>query len=310
MKKSTQKQKYLWERKTDTSLQFWPNDSKEFSLIKPTVPQKYIGKGKGAKITSPKSLAFDALGARGIRHSAITEHASGFYTQRAKENFNFVSFTTGGSATLKIDNKTFKLSKDTFFFASTKSEYILSVPKKWNMVFFHLPAKSTICNQKYVITQASHTDEISFLAGKYLEEINSPTPSYSHLESIADLLVYCINDEFVKIDNNSQSISETILKFPKSQLMSKSAKLLAKELKVSLANLNAEFQRLYGATCAEYIADLKLSKARKLLAENKLSIGEIAKMCGFASSHSFDKAFFRVMQITPTQYINRTSRDM
>jgi phage-related tail fiber protein len=74
--------------------------------------------------------------------------------------------------------------------------------------------------------------------------------------------------------------------------------------------LNAEFQKLYGTTCAEYIAKLKLDKARTMLAENKKSIGEIAKMCGFASSHSFDKAFFRVMQITPTQYINRTSREM
>ena len=306
MRNLTQKQKYLWERKTDTSLQFWPKDSKEFSLIKPTVPQKYIGKGRGAKITSPVSLAFDALGAKGIKHSAITEHSAGFYTQRAKENFNFVSFTTGGSATLKIEGKTLKLTKGTFFFASTKSEYILSVPKKWKMVFFHMPAKSTICNQKYVIKQASHTDEISFLAEKYLEEINSPMPSYSHLESIADLLVYCINDEFVKLDNDSESIAETILKMPKSLLMSKSAKLLAKELKVSRANLNSEFQRLYGTTCAGYIADLKLSKARKLLAENKLSIGDIAKKCGFASSHSFDKAFFRSMQITPSEFIKRT----
>lgn len=310
MKKSTQKQKYLWERKTDTSLQFWPNDSKEFSLIKPTVPQKYIGKGKGAKITSPKSLAFDALGARGIRHSAITEHASGFYTQRAKENFNFVSFTTGGSATLKIDGKIFKLSKDTFFFASTKSEYILSVPKKWNMVFFHLPAKLSVCDCRYAVENSSRTDEVAFLAQKYLEEISSPTPAYSHLEHLADLLVYCVNSEVGKLGKKKESLSQQILEIPTSKLIFKSAKLVAKELDISLAILNAEFQKLYGTTCAEYIAKLKLDKARTMLAENKKSIGEIAKMCGFASSHSFDKAFFRVMQITPTQYINRTSHEM
>ena len=223
MKKSTQKQKYLWERKTDTSLQFWPNDSKEFSLIKPTVPQKYIGKGKGAKITSPKSLAFDALGARGIRHSAITEHASGFYTQRAKENFNFVSFTTGGSATLKIDNKTFKLSKGTLFYASSKSEYILSVSKKWNMVFFHLPAKLSVCDCRYAVENSSRTDEVAFLAQKYLEEISSPTPAYSHLEHLADLLVYCVNSEVGKLGKKKESLSQQILEIPTSKLIFKSA---------------------------------------------------------------------------------------
>lgn len=308
MKRSLSKQKYLWERKTDTSLQLWPKDSKEFSLIKPTVPQKYLGKGRGAKITSPTSLKFNALALKGIKHSAITEHSAGFYTQRAKENFNFVSFTTGGSATLKIDGKIIKLTKGAFFFASTKSEYVLSVPKKWQMVFFHLPAKSTICSKVYAVVEASHTDEISFLAKKYLEEINSAKPSYSHLESIADLLVYCINDEFVRLDNNTESLSEMILKMPKSLLMMKSAKLVAKELKVSLANLNAEFLRLYSTTCAGYIAELKLSKARKLLAENKLPIGDIAKKCGFASSHSFDKAFFRNMQLTPSEFIRCTAK--
>lgn len=306
MKKKVAKQKYLWERKTDTSLQFWPKDSKEFSLIKPTVPQKYIGNGKGAKITSPMSLAFDALGARGIRHSAITEHVAGFYTQRAKENFNFISFTTGGSANLKIDGKNLKLTKGTLFYASTKSEYILSVAKKWKMIFFHLPAKLSVCDCKYAVVQSSKTDEVAFLADKYLEEISSKNPSYSHLEHLADLLVFCVNSELLNLGKSTMDLSQRILEIPKSAMMLKSAKILAKELKVSLAILNAEFQKIYGLTCANYIANLKLTKARVLLAENKMSIGEIAKACGFASSHSFDKAFFREMKTTPTQYIKRT----
>ena len=302
------KQKYLWERKTDTSLQFWPKDSKEYSLIKPTVPQKYIGKGKGAKITSPKALVFDALGAKGIRHSAITEHVAGFYTQRAKENFNFVSFTTGGCATLKINGKTLKLTKGTLFYASTKSEYILSVSKKWNMVFFHISPKATICKKAYIVAESKNGDEIAFLANKYLEEINSAMPSYAHLESIAELIDYCIKDEFVRIEKNPQSLANTILNLPKPALINKTAKQLAKDLNVNLPNLNAEFQKLYNTTCAGYIANLKLAKARTLLAENKQTISDIAKKCGFATSHSFDKAFLREMQITPTEYIKRTSQ--
>ena len=46
----------------------------------------------------------------------------------------------------------------------------------------------------------------------------------------------------------------------------------------------------------------RMARAAQLLRENELSVGEVARSCGYPDPLTFSKAFKRTMGVTPSQY--------
>jgi len=62
------------------------------------------------------------------------------------------------------------------------------------------------------------------------------------------------------------------------------------------------FKQITGVTPHVYLANLRLERARRLLADTALSISEIAAMVGYQSQSHFSKMFRSVTGITPRSY--------
>lgn len=62
------------------------------------------------------------------------------------------------------------------------------------------------------------------------------------------------------------------------------------------------FKQISGVTPHVYLANLRLERARKLLAETALPISEIASMVGYQSQSHFTKMFKSVTGVTPRAY--------
>jgi AraC family transcriptional regulator len=62
------------------------------------------------------------------------------------------------------------------------------------------------------------------------------------------------------------------------------------------------FKRITGITPHLYLANLRLERARKLLAESTLPIIEIASMVGYQSQSHFTKVFKSITGVTPRAY--------
>lgn len=75
---------------------------------------------------------------------------------------------------------------------------------------------------------------------------------------------------------------------------------LAKIACVSPAYFSSIFKRYYGIALFEYIAQKRVEYARSLLRTSSYSITEIAQICGFNNSTSFNKTFQRIMGCTPS----------
>lgn len=73
-----------------------------------------------------------------------------------------------------------------------------------------------------------------------------------------------------------------------------------------------QFQRVFGdatgLTVAQYVRELRLSKAAELLLLNKCRHVEIALDCGFESEISFSRAFKQMFHCSPRQYRQRGKR--
>lgn len=80
---------------------------------------------------------------------------------------------------------------------------------------------------------------------------------------------------------------------------------MAKECGVQRTRLNIIFQRLTGGTPMEYLARLRMERAKTLLRETESKVIDIAFECGFSSSQYFANTFKQATGMTPSAYRSR-----
>ncbi|MDR3142816.1 MAG: AraC family transcriptional regulator [Tannerellaceae bacterium] len=62
------------------------------------------------------------------------------------------------------------------------------------------------------------------------------------------------------------------------------------------------FKENTGKTYVQYVMDMRIGYACKLLALNKMNVSQISVECGFDSISNFNRTFKQATQFTPTQY--------
>lgn len=77
---------------------------------------------------------------------------------------------------------------------------------------------------------------------------------------------------------------------------------LCNKFSVSRSSLQTLFKNNLDTSPKKYINELKLSKSKQLIKENKYTISEIAFMLGFNSIHYFSRAFTQHYEISPSEY--------
>jgi len=82
---------------------------------------------------------------------------------------------------------------------------------------------------------------------------------------------------------------------------------IADKLNISRHHLCRVFKETTANTLLNYITEVRMNKARELLAEGKLPINDIAKEIGFNNTTYFNKKFKQNFGVTPTQYQSNVS---
>lgn len=78
--------------------------------------------------------------------------------------------------------------------------------------------------------------------------------------------------------------------------------ILAKQANISEIYFRKLFFEKYGITPKQYILDIRMQKARKLLTESEFSVSAIADECGFSGVYSFSRAFKEKNGVSPTEF--------
>jgi AraC-like DNA-binding protein len=74
---------------------------------------------------------------------------------------------------------------------------------------------------------------------------------------------------------------------------------LAKLASVSRSSLTASFKASYGICLSDYIAERRLTGARRLLRSGKLTVQQVAEKVGYADQSSFGRAYKRLFKVSP-----------
>ena len=77
---------------------------------------------------------------------------------------------------------------------------------------------------------------------------------------------------------------------------------LAKSFFLTPSHFIVRFKKYTGYTPCQYKGMRRLEKARALLADSRLTLGEIAEKCGYSDLNSFVRSFRQAMNVTPGQF--------
>ncbi|MGC9451627.1 MAG: helix-turn-helix domain-containing protein [Oceanipulchritudo sp.] len=80
---------------------------------------------------------------------------------------------------------------------------------------------------------------------------------------------------------------------------------IARHAGMSVATLTRRFRSHMRLSPGEFLAQLRISRACKLLADSPLNVLEIAIDCGYESPSAFSRAFRRQMKMSPSAYRRR-----
>ena len=109
----------------------------------------------------------------------------------------------------------------------------------------------------------------------------------------------------VKDDHGLEKIASAAAYIERNYAENISVARLAEMSNYSLRQFIRLFKKAYGCIPTEYIANLRMQKARELLRSKGSSITDIALFCGYGDSNYFSRIFRKYNGMTPSEYRSR-----
>lgn len=88
-----------------------------------------------------------------------------------------------------------------------------------------------------------------------------------------------------------------------------SMRSIADSFFISNAYLSRIFRRAYGQTCIEYITQVRLAAARRLLENAEIRVSDIAEKTGYSTAYYFSVQFKKATGETPVEYRRRIRKE-
>lgn len=145
-------------------------------------------------------------------------------------------------------------------------------------------------------------DELLMMVRKLLEQRDILKKKYSRQIEEADH-ADC-NDIIKSIGKGEQEFMKQINEYIRENIMdcNLNASMLAEHMIMSVPTLNRRINGITGTNTTIYIRQRKLARAKYLLKNSSMSMGEIQTVCGFETPSYFSRTFKAEFGITPTDY--------
>ena len=186
------------------------------------------------------------------------------------------------------------------------SEANRSMADIWGLDFSRLQ-EIYLENKETYIAEASN--KVRAILERLWQAYETPSPFYMKLY-ILELLHRLLDEKSIcaeKVCTFYTSIQVEIAKKAERILTNDlrqhiPMKQIAEQLGVSETSLKNYFRGVYGKNVSDYLRDLRMSVAEKLLSETKMPISEIASAVGYTKQGKFAEVFRQQFQMNPLEY--------
>ena len=154
-------------------------------------------------------------------------------------------------------------------------------------------------------------DTVLATFSRVMQSVRASRPALQQIlaGATADLLGLCYSAQQTTPAAEPQNVSaiERAISRIQNEFASKlDMQHLAQELGVSYSWFRSTFAAHSGLSPHQYLLELRIVRARNLLAGTKLSVKEIAAQVGFDDEHYFSRLFRQKLNLTPSQWRKRS----
>lgn len=170
-----------------------------------------------------------------------------------------------------------------------------------------VPIVKSICFE--VVNNVIKTLYDLHFINKYLSDLDRIYQANS-ISSLERRIVRIITDVCSDINNRKENKNEKLARdienYVKQIYMSEelSLDMLSEKYNLSIYFISRIFKDYVGMTFRDYIAKLRLEKARELISTTDMNIKQIVSMVGYYDESSFTRKFKKYFGVTPTQVRN------
>lgn len=158
-------------------------------------------------------------------------------------------------------------------------------------LYCELLSRNSVCH--------SGKPEVSMLMDYILTHVDSKKYNEHRLSAyIYDILTRLT----IQPSKESSSVEEALRYLEDHYQEAPSVETVAAYVSLNPQYFSRLFKQQTGISPHSYLLSLQLRQAKTLLVESSLSVGQIAKSCGFASSTHFIRAFKAKNAVTPTAF--------
>lgn len=115
-------------------------------------------------------------------------------------------------------------------------------------------------------------------------------------------LAYCSNETDMEPDSGDPLMNEGLRRIKQQALGKFSLKTIADELLLSPSQFTQKFTKQFGQNPMDYVTELRLQQAQRLLRDTALPLSAIAARCGYENEYYFSRIFKQKLAITPSRY--------
>jgi AraC-like DNA-binding protein len=166
---------------------------------------------------------------------------------------------------------------------------------------------------KNPVLKMNAEDTVLATFGRVMQAVRTNRPALQQIlagatASLLGLFYSAQQAQPVTETTNSNAIELAITRMENDFAHDLDMKSLAQELKVSYSWFRSMFATHTGLSPHQYLLELRLLRARNLLAETEFSIKEIATQTGFEDEHYFSRLFRQKLNLTPSEWRSRSQR--
>ncbi len=227
----------------------------------------------------------------------IPEHQRGAVGDMKKRQCYGLSFCSKGHITFTMNDETVELTSDSAVLLPQNGSYSWECHKSgtYPQINFYTTELFTDKILKIEIGSYAHLESA-------LKELQNAIITSSRARAMS-VFYGIINDICGKAIQGNGIISRSVDYLLNNYSdISLSNKVLAEKSDISEIYFRKLFKESFGVTPKQFIIDLRIKKACKLLAERQNNVSEIAEQCGFSSVYHFCRAFKNITSLTPTEY--------
>ncbi len=235
-----------------------------------------------------------------------------------------------GNCDLLIDNKTFSLDKNSLFYCSSGSQYMINAENGVSIIAINFdlsqnnssrinafsPSKQSLSDDQIIHENISDSDYLnSYLCLEngidFLDRINLIIDEFSeknnyYMETVCCLLKMILTELHIS-GRNTRTKSEKPLKTVINFIQNNFAQQITNKKLAEIAGyheyyLNRIFIQRTGQSMHKYIMNMRLTEAQRLILNTNLPLTSIADMTGFNNYTHFSEYFKKRFDAAPSKY--------